>query len=81
MRGSKMSVLEREMATYRAHLPELLQHAGKYVFIRGDRVVEVFDTYADALRAAYAQAKPGEFMIKRIVPAEHVAFFTRDLAM
>jgi hypothetical protein len=67
------------METYRKNLPELQQHPGKHVLILGERVVDVFDSYGDAMRAAYAASRPGEFMVKRIPRPGEVAFFTRNL--
>ncbi len=71
--------LERELQTYNDSLPQLLGHAGKFVLIHGDSVDGFFDAYADALRAGYAIAPEGQFLVKRIAHVEQVAFFTRDL--
>ncbi len=72
-----MAALEREIRTYNEKLPELLANAGKFVLIKDDQV-GVYEAYADALKAAYQQYRPGEFLVKRIAPAEQVASFTRD---
>lgn len=71
--------LEREIATYNARLTELLGQIGKHVLIVGDKVEGVFDTYKDALTAGYEIKPEGGFLVKRIAPAEQIAFFTRDL--
>lgn len=72
--------LENEVRTYNAKLPELLAHTGKFVLIKGDRLEGVFDTYPDALKAGYAIYHEGDFLVKKVAPAETVAFFTRDFA-
>lgn len=74
-----MAALEREIATFNAKLPELLEHIGKFVLIRGEAIEGYYDDYNDALRAGYEKHRPGEFLVKKIAPAEQVAFFTRDL--
>jgi len=74
-----MTTLLREIATYNSKLPELLANDGKYVLIKGDEVIDFYDTYADALKIAYEKFDDGEFFVKRISPAESVSFFTRDL--
>lgn len=44
-------ILEQEVAFYRAHKKELLRlHKGKFVLIKGERLVDVFET----ARSAYA---------------------------
>lgn len=46
--------LERDFETYRRELPRLLQegHANRYVIIRDDHVVSIWDTASDAIQAA-----------------------------
>jgi len=72
--------LEREMATYKASLPDLLQHEGKYALIQGDSVADVFATYQDALRQGYRQFGLEPFMVKQILSTERVHFMTRECA-
>jgi hypothetical protein len=71
--------LEREVTTYQANLPSLLEHEGKFVVIQGDRVAGIWQTYEDALKAAYAEFGLDPFMIKQIHAIEPVLYFTRDL--
>ena len=70
-------MLEHEISTFNAKLPELLANDGKFVLIKGDKVEGIYDTYADGLRAAYGKFPEGKFLLKRIAPAESVSFFTR----
>jgi hypothetical protein len=71
--------LEREMETYREKLPELVQHEGKYVLIRGDAVADVFATYEDALRQGYRAFGLDSFLVKQIHAVEPVKVITRVL--
>lgn len=69
--------LERELATYREKLPELVQHEGKYVLIHGDTVTDIFATYQDALRQGYRQFGLEPFLVKQIMSTERIHFVTR----
>lgn len=71
--------LEQELATYQRELPQLLSKQGKFVVIRGDEMAGIWDTYQDALRAAYERYHLGSFLVKRIEAAEHAQLITRSL--
>lgn len=71
--------LEQELATYRAKLEELKTHAGKYVLIHGDDVVDMFDSYDDALKQGYAKFGLEPFLVKRIEAIEHAHFISRHV--
>lgn len=73
-------MLEKEIETYNRLLPSLLQQIGKFALIKGDVLVDTFDSYQDAMKRGYAEFKLEPFMVKQIAPAERIAFFTRDLA-
>ncbi len=75
-----MSALEQEVKTYNENLPVLLQHIGRFVLIKGSEIEGYFDTYGDALSAGYAKYEPGEFLVRRIAPAEQVSYFSRGLS-
>lgn len=70
---------EVEIKTYNENLPSLLEHIGKYVLIKGDDVVDVFDAYEDALKEGYKKYDDAVFFVKKIAQAEQVSFFTRDI--
>ena len=74
-----MATLEQEVKTYNRLLPTLLPKVGKFVLIKGDQLVDTFDSYQDAMKRGYSQFKLEPFMVKQIAPAERVAYFTRDL--
>jgi hypothetical protein len=41
--------LDQEWQTYQRELPNLIDESGKYALIFGDDIVEVYDTYDDAV--------------------------------
>jgi hypothetical protein len=71
--------LEKELATYQAHLAELKQHEGKFVLIQGDKIANTFTSYDDALREGYRQFGLTPFLVKQIHAIEPVYYFTRPI--
>ncbi len=64
-------ILDREMATYRAKLPELLEHdAGRYVLIHGDDVIGTFETLTQALEEGYERWLFEPFLVKQLIANE-----------
>jgi hypothetical protein len=74
-----MATLDRELETYRAKLPGLLDKAGKFVLIKGSDVQGVFDAYADALSAGYEKNKLEPFLVKKIEAVEQAGFLSRNV--
>jgi hypothetical protein len=74
-----MSNLQVELSHYQKSRPTLMSSAGKFVLIKGEEVVGVYDSYEDALKFGYEKFGLDPFLVKRIAPAEQVSFFTRDL--
>lgn len=73
-------VLQRELQTYQAKLPEMLaSHNGEFVVIREDQPFRYFSTYAEALIWAYDEYEFEKFFVKKVAEDEAVAHFTRDL--
>lgn len=71
--------LERELAVYKAKLPELTAHEGKFVLIHADEVIDIYDTYEDAVKEGYARFKLEPFLVKQIHAFEQVQFISRLL--
>jgi len=69
--------LERELATYKAKLQELLPDEGKYALIHGDDVIAVYGTYEDAIKEGYAKFGLDPFLVKQIQSSEQVHFISR----
>jgi hypothetical protein len=77
--GPKMTALQQEIETFNRLLPSLLPQVGKFALIKGDKLIDTFDSYQDAMKHGYAEFKLAPFMVKQIAPAERLAYFTRDL--
>jgi hypothetical protein len=72
--------LKKELETYEAHKLDLIGRAeGKYVLIQDSQIIDVWDTYEDALKAGYAKFGLTAFLVKQVTGIEQVHFFTRDL--
>jgi hypothetical protein len=70
--------LEKEIATYKAKLPDLKENQGKFVLIHGDEVVDFFVAYEDAIKAGYERFKLEPFLVKQVNVTETVQF-TRNI--
>jgi hypothetical protein len=79
--GQMTCSLEREIATYTGKLPELQMHSGKFVLIKGDDVVGIFDSYRDALKAGYEQFRLEPLLVKQIAVVEKALQFSREHAL
>ena len=63
--------LDSELKTYEANRDNLLQrYEGKYVLIKGDRILGVYDTKLDAVAVGHQQAGPEPFLVKRVEQIE-----------
>jgi hypothetical protein len=71
--------LEREMATYKTHLMELLANEGKFVVVRGEGIDGPYDSYEEALSAGYEKYGLEPFLVKQISRDEPIQYFSRDL--
>jgi hypothetical protein len=68
-------ILDREMAVYRAKLPELLEKdAGRYVLIHGDDVIGIWDTKEQALNEGLERWLFEPYLVKQIVANEQPIF-------
>lgn len=71
--------LATEIAAYNRLLPSLLADEGKFVLIAGDKKIDVFTSYEDALKAGYQHVGLEPFLVKRISGAESAMWFSRDI--
>lgn len=71
--------LEAEIKTYKEKLPELLAQKGKFALIKGDKLIDVYDTYGDAIQGGYEKFQLEPFLVKKIVDEEQVQYFTRPI--
>jgi hypothetical protein len=71
--------LEKELEVYNKELANLLPNEGKFVLIVGDKVIDVFAAYEDAIKEGYKIAGLNPFLVKKIQAEEQVQFFTRSI--
>ncbi len=69
--------LKQEIERYNAELNNLLQNEGKFVLIKGLKPFEFFESYDDALKAAYEKYGLEPFLVKKISRIEPIINFTR----
>ena len=70
-------VLKQELDYFEKHRVELLEQApGKYALVKGDKVIGIFDTELDEIRAGYQKIGNEPFLVKHIVDAEVPLTFT-----
>jgi hypothetical protein len=64
--------LAAEVATYRRELPRLLEEgeAGRFAVICGDKILDTWDTYRDALQYGNDRCGDQPFMVQRIDPRD-----------
>lgn len=62
-------MFEKELAYFVAHQDELVaQHRGRVLIIRGNEVIDDFDTTLDAYLYAKKNLEPGTYMIQPCQP-------------
>ncbi len=69
--------LEQENETYNNELAVLLGNEGKFVLIKGDEVVGIFDTYEAALTAGYGRFGLDSFLVRQIQQIQQIQFISR----
>lgn len=73
-------MLSKELETYEANKNELIgKSKGKYVLIKDDQVIDVFDTKSDAIRQGYERFGNVPFFVKQIIEIETPQNFTSNL--
>lgn len=72
--------LDTELKTFDQHRERLLGTAkGKFVLIRGDQVIGVYDSKMDAIAQGYQQFGNVPFLVKQIVEVEAPENFVSNL--
>src|SRR5216683_5519522 len=69
----RLAELAAEIATYQRELPRLLAegHTGRHAVLQGDQVVNIWDTYADAIQYARERFNHDtKFAVKKIDPRD-----------
>lgn len=75
-----MSVLDKELETYKKLLPTFIKDQGKFVVIHEEKLIGIYESYEDALKIAYKECGLKPFLVKRISYEESVSYFTRDFS-
>lgn len=71
MDSAKGALLDVEFSTYQKALPELLARAtGKFVLIKGDQVVDLFESQVDAIKQGYMRFSGEPFFVRQVEPVE-----------
>ena len=69
--------LDQEIKTYEKNLPHLIKTANnKFVLIKNNDIIEIFDSYNDALKFAYNKFGNDTFLIKQVQEFETPLEFT-----
>jgi hypothetical protein len=80
MKHVEASPLKKELRTFSAHKRELLRRSsGKYVLVKGDRIVGTFDSELDAVHQGYERFGNVPFLVKQVVEVEVPLDFTSSL--
>ena len=71
--------LEQEYNVYLTHLKEFLSvHRNQFVLIKGDSVVNFFESYEKALQAGLKSFGNVPFFIKEVQPEEEIRFIPQE---
>ncbi len=71
-----LKLYEREIATYLRELPRLLEegHGERHALIRGDEIISIWDSQADANQAGCERFGLDPIFVKRIDPRDPQRF-------
>jgi len=75
-----LMALEKELETYKNKLGELKAQGGKFALIQGDKIVDTYSSYEDAIKEGYLHfgvATP--FLVKQILAMEQAHSISRLL--
>ncbi len=65
------STLQKETETFNANKKDLLARGeGKFVLIKGERVIGLFDSQGDALQEGYRQFGRQSFLVKQVLAVD-----------
>jgi len=70
-------MLEKESQLFEEKLPQLiLTDKGRFVLIKGDRLIGTFAAVDDALKSGYDQFKDAPFFVRQVLPTSHPLSFS-----
>ncbi len=74
------SILSKEIETYEKHKNELLkEHRGEYVLIKGDQIINIFESQKDAIKIGIEKFGNSPFLVKKILEVDEKQNFTSNL--
>ena len=72
--------LKNELETYEAQKSELIgKSRGKFVLVKDNRIIDVFETKIDAIRQGYERLGNVSYLVKQVVEVETPQNFTSNL--
>jgi len=73
-------VLLEELKTYEANRESLLgSHEGKFVLIHGEKILDTFDTWMDAVARGYRELGNVPFLVKQVLKVHVPLSFVSNL--
>ncbi len=76
------NILKEELKTYEDNKAELLKSdRSKFVLIKGDKIIGIYDTYNDAIKIGIDKFGNVPFLVKQILEVEPRENFTSNLIM
>ena len=80
MDKNKESPLSKEIKTYNEKKADLLRdNSGKFVLIKGDKLVGIYDTKNDAIKIGIEKFGNNPFLVKKIMEIDETQNFTSNL--
>jgi hypothetical protein len=77
---SDSGLFAAEKATFETNRAQLFsEHPGKYVLVKGDDILGVFDTENDAVREGYARFGSQAFYVRQITQFDNPIHFNSRL--
>jgi len=74
------TALELEMKTYEKSKADLVKkHEGKYVLIKGEEVIEVFESQRDAFQEGNSRFSRKPFLVKQVLKDEEPFDFEKSV--
>jgi hypothetical protein len=75
-------MLEKEKETYEKNKKQLLtSSAGKFVLIKEDKIIDIFESEKDAIKKGIELYGNQEFLVKKIEAFDEVQNFTSNLIL
>lgn len=73
------NLLATETKYFESKLPDLVKtDAGRFVLIKGEEVIGVFESQLDAIKVGYDRFRSEPFFVRRIVPVQQPLNFSNN---